>query len=233
MSKKNYIFERSQGESFYPNPGSLGYVYLKTLESEESEQAKELASWAASMVPWIASSFSSQQLMSDAYSNLKNLIQIERNAENEFLSTHLKLNLSEVQTYGIKQLIDSFNKILNLETTYQTNINRVKSINEKGNGYIDRIGTIVNYELPDIISKWLEGILTNQEKFEGLMSGSYDEEIKVKVAEILTKKIQDIYKEGTEADKNYEEFAKMMRNLSSTDPLIENIMQNYGLFPKM
>lgn len=233
MAKKKTVFQRGEGKAFYPPQGSLSYVYLTSLQGEDSEEAKNLSAWAAGTIPSIANSFSAEGILTTAYSSLSGLIQTERDAENQFLSTQLKLSLEEVQSYGIKKLIDSFNKILNLESTYQQNVSRVKSMEEKNiQGYIDRLYSVANYELPKAIESFIESKLSSWETSEQLMSGQYDEEIKQEAAECLTKKIHQIYAEGTDADKRYSEFAQMMRNITSSDPLIGNLMRNYGIMPE-
>ena len=50
MGKKKIEFIRGKGEAYYPPPGSLGYVYLTSLNSEEGEEAKTTANWASSLV---------------------------------------------------------------------------------------------------------------------------------------------------------------------------------------
>jgi len=67
------------------------------------------------------------------------------------------------------------------------------------------------------------------ENLEGLMTGMYDEQIRIKCAEALAKALRDKYAIGTDGDKYYAEFAQMMRSLTAGSPLIQNIMKNYGL----
>ena len=43
------------------------------------------------------------------------------------------------------------------------------------------------------------------------------------------KKLKTIYAKDSSADKEYKEFAEMIRNISHTDPLIQNLLRNYGL----
>lgn len=214
----------------YPPQGSLSYVYLKLLDQEESEEAKGLASWAKGAIAEKAKSFAAEEKLQRAYTSLNNLVQKEREAENAFLSKHLHLTLAEVQGYDFRQLIENFNKILNLESTYRTNVERVKNIQNR-QGYIDRLYTVVNYELPEVIANWMNGLLSSIDSIERLMSGQYDEEIKQQIASVLTTKIREIYKEGSAASKDYQQFAVMMQNITESDPLIERIMQNYGLNP--
>lgn len=231
MAKKKAIFTRGEGQAFYPAPGSVGYVYLQSLNGEDGEEAKFTASWASGLVQSKAAQFSSEETMQAAFSGLGGLIAKEREAENQFLSSQLGVDVGEIQNYDIKKMVDSFNSLLNLESTYKANIERVKNMkNEKSTGQIDRIYSIVNYELPDVIVKFLEEYFGGGlEKIEKLMMGSYDQEIEAKAAQFLTNKLKAIYAEGGEADSQYTEFAAMIRSIETTDPLIQNLLRNYGL----
>lgn len=231
MAKKKVTFSRSSGDAFYPSPGSTGYVYLQSLSGEDNEEAKSTASWASGLVQSKASQFSSQETMDIALAGLGGLAAREREAENQFLSSQLGIGIGQIQGYDLKQLIDSFNSILNLESTYKANVERVKNMkNEKSTGQIDRIYSVVNYELPDAIVKFLEEYFgAGLEQIEKLMLGSYDQEIETKAAQFLTNKLKTIYREDGEADTQYQEFASMIRGIEATDPLIQNLLRNYGL----
>lgn len=224
------IKKTSSFNGFYPTD-SKKYVYLTSLSTEGSEEAQKTYEVAKNLVSSTVSSFSTNEKLDLAFSNLLSLAEREREAENQFLSTQLKINLQEVQAYGFKQLIDSFNSILNLESTYRSNIEKVKMMSEENSsGWIDRLYTITNYELPAVVEKTLQGILGKDlEHLEGLMTGMYDEQIRSECAEALAKALREKYAIGTEGDKYYAEFAQMMRSLTARSPLIQNIMRNYGL----
>ena len=220
------------GSGFYPQ-GEKGYVYLTSLQNEESEEAKSAYSKAQESVFNSVNQFSSEERLALAYSSLNALIAQERAAENQFLSSQLKISLEEVQMYGFKRLIESFNKILNLQSTYRSNIERIKMASQTSNknaGQMDRLYSIVNYELPVVIEQTLKKILgENLENIEGLMTGQYDDLIKTECAEALTIALQTKYGIDSEADKEYAEFAQIMRSITASDPLISNIMKNYGI----
>ena len=100
----------------------------------------------------------------------------------------------------------------------------------KNTGQMDRLYSIVNYELPSVLENTLKLILgENLENIEGLMTGQYDEQIKKQCADALTEALRTKYSVGSEADKEYAEFAQMMRTITASDPLISNIMKNYGI----
>lgn len=231
MAKKKTVFVRGKGEAFYPPENSVGYVYLKSLVNEEGEKGKETASWASSLVSSKAGQFGSEGTMDIALNSLGGLVGREREAENQFLSEQLGIDVQQIKNYDFKQLIDKFNTILNLESTYRTNIERIKMMSKEGSqGNIDRLYTVVNYELPDAIFKFIETYLGEDlDRLEGLMLGKYDGDLEDKAARFLTEKLKIIYAKDSSADEGYKEFAEMIRSISHTDPLIQNLLRNYGL----
>lgn len=220
--------------AFYPELNK-NYVYLTSLQNSQSEKGKNLYRSASSAISGALENFGAGDAWKTAYGNLNDLVKRERAAEQEFLSTNLKgVTLEEVKSYGFKQMIDSFNEILNYQTTYQTNIERIIAMEEGvlKNGQVDRIYSLVNYTLPGELRKYLQTILKTKEDLERFMQGDMDEQIKKETAAIIQAQIIKVYGEKGSASKEYKEFSQLMQSLLSEGEFVKRVLQGYGVSPE-
>lgn len=232
MSKKT-IFQKSQGEAFYPPRDSLGYVYLTSLGGEEGWEAKFTADWAKNLVASKVNSFSSDFIMGKAFSSLNSLIYKEIAAEQAFLSKYLKIDLETVKSYGFGQLIQSFNKILGYESSFNTYIQNIKNMAAEGkDGKVSRFYKLVNEDFPKALTDTVQKIIgSGYESFKAFLDGKLDDQIKEQTAAALTNKLKSIYghKKNMEAEP---ELAALLQSLESSDALIQQLLQNYGATPE-
>lgn len=214
--------------SFYPAPGSASYVYLSSLSSNKDEKAREVASWAQPLVQNNANSFSADYKMQAAFSNLGGLIATERAAEDSFLSSMLGLSLDEIKSYGIQKLIEAFNKILSYQSSYETYVAKVKSMkdNPKTNGEVSRFYKLLNTDFPQIAKQAVKPFVESDP--EGLIKGLYDEQIRATAADLFSQKIRNVYK-VKKTRESEDELSQLLRNIQASDPLIQQLMDNYGL----
>jgi putative sterol carrier protein len=154
----------------------LGYVYLTSLGGEEGWEAKFTADWAKNLVASKVDSFSSEFVMGKAFSNLSSLIYKEIAAEQAFLSKYLKIDLETVKSYGFGQLIQSFNKILGYESSFNTYIQNIKNMAAEGkDGKVSRIYKLVNEDFPKALADAVQSIIgTNYETLKSFMEGNGD-----------------------------------------------------------
>jgi len=84
------------------------------------------------LVASAAKSYSvNSETLKQAKINLSIITEKERKAELTFLKNRLKIDERDLEEYGEKDLIEKFNKVLSLKSTYETNINRILHMKEK------------------------------------------------------------------------------------------------------
>lgn len=219
---------------FYPYVNKEN-VYLTSLQFEKDEAARALYSKAQSLVESSASFFSSPDTLKNTYSQLRGLISTERAAEQNFISSKLKLNLEEVQQYGFRELITSFNKILNLESTFNTNVKRILDMKDGQlkNGQVDRLYALLNYTFPTKMGTFVGNLIGGSaENLDSLERGEFDEQIKTKAASIISDELIRVYGEKGRATNEYQELSQLMQNQVFRDQLVSKILYGYGITPE-
>lgn len=225
--------------SYYPTLDSSTdprqYVYFTSLILEPSviENAQYIS--AATLVSESHSIFSAG-LLEQSYSNLLSLYSRERQAEVAFINESLKLNY-DPETISIKQLIDSMNKILNFESTYKTNVEKLLNPQEDKRDQNDRLYSLANYELSSVLQtaldKQIAPILRNN--VHRLEEISLYEEISAILRQVILDTIKQVYINNSEkAKKNagYTEFINMLSQMSSNDQLLHDLLSAYGVNPE-
>ena len=225
--------------SYYPTLDSSvdprQFVYFTSLVLEPSVIENAQYIQASSLVSESHTVFSTE-LMTQAYSNLQALCDRERQAEVHFINEQLKLNYSP-ETIQIKELIDSLNKILNFESTYKTNIDKLLNPQEDKRDQNDRLYSLANYELTRAIQEKLDEdiipILKNN--IDRLGDDNLYNEIAQILRNTVLKTLKDVYinnQEKAEKNSGYSDFIKMLQRLSSNDQLLSDLLRVYGVNPE-
>lgn len=225
--------------SYYPTLDSSTdprqYVYFTSLILEPSviENAQYIS--AATLVSESHSIFSAD-LLKQSYSNLLSLYNRERQAEVAFINESLKLDY-DPETISIKQLIDSMNKILNFESTYKTNVEKLLNPQEDKRDQNDRLYSLANYELSDALQTALDKQITPilRNNVHRLEEASLYEEISTILRQVVLDTLQKVYINNSEkAKKNagYTEFINMLSQMSSNDQLLHDLLSAYGVNPE-
>ena len=221
--------------AFYPEV-ERRYVYLTSLQNEPAEEPRQLYSQAKGAIDALNQSFVGGAAWNTAYANLNALVQRERQAEEAFLSSNLQgVTMEQVRGFGFKQMVDSFNKILSYESTYQTNLNRVAAMDQGTlkNGQVDRLYALLNFSLPQKLAKYLTALLNGQvENLDRLTRGDFDDEIKEQTTIIVKEEIEKLYGENGTVAAEYEEFSRLMQQLLSGGDFINQLLINYGVSPE-
>ena len=208
------------------------FVYFTSLILEPSIVENIQYIKASSLVSESHTVFSTE-LMSQAYSNLQALYNRERQAEVRFINEQLKLNY-DPETISIKELIDSMNKILNFESTYKTNINKLLTPQEDKRDQNDRLYSLANYELAralqDALDEKIVPMLRNN--VNRLDDDNLYNEIEKILHQTLLDTLKEVYifnQEKAKKNEGYSEFIKMLQQLSSNDQLFYDLLRAYGV----
>ena len=129
------------------------------------------------------------------------------------------------------------NKILNFESTYRTNVEKLLNPQEDKRDQNDRLYSLANYELSSALQtaldKQIVPILRNN--VHRLEETSLYEEISAVLRQVVLDTLQEVYINNSEkAKKNagYTEFINMLSQMSSNDQLLHDLLSAYGVNPE-
>lgn len=207
------------------------FVYLTSLQFEPSLLENVQYIKASSLLKESHSVFS-QKTMHQAYDNLQNFYQQEREAEVQFINERLKLNY-DPNTISVKQLIDSLNQLLNFESTYKENVKRIIEPQEQRNKKLEYLYYTTRFTLPAKINQVLERKILPliKKNLHRLNDSSLYEEIELILKDTILATLREQYASEKMPDENkpYNEFMDMIKNLSNQSQLIDDLLKVYGV----
>lgn len=214
----------------YPYPATREYSYHTSLR----EKIPELYDSAISLLGAAHANMQAMDTFNKSYSNLNFLWRSQREAEKQFISNYLKIDLNFNSENEVTSLMKVFS-IFQDRSILEDSLNKIKAL-EKGDedtkykGKETAIYYLLNDTLPSAINKATKEFVSTLQE-DGDVNMDVIEKLSISISQKLSEEINYRLATGyvTEDENLYKDFLARLEEMQMKEDLVRRIFEGYGL----